>query len=134
MSDMYHVLIVRSSEPVIDRRRVQYDENNQHICTAQNKRSSDALVQARKRVMLQVPGKRFSDETRSSAGREFQTTGLETAKALAPSTVLVLRGTSFRASSNFRRRLLATDETGTESSSRCAGANALRHCTRSSLT
>jgi len=46
------------------------------------------------------------------AGREFQTTALKTAKSLAPSTVLVLRTTSFRASADLRCRLLATDETG----------------------
>ena len=42
----------------------------------------------------------MSDETWSSAGREFQTTALETAKSLVPSIVLVLRTTSFRASAD----------------------------------
>jgi len=54
-------------------------------------------------------------------------TALETAKSLAPSTVLVLRMTSFRASADLRCRLLATVETSTQSSARYASANPLRH-------
>jgi len=68
-----------------------------------------------------------SDETRSSAGREFQMTALKMAKSLAPSTVLVLRTTSFRASADLRCRLLTTDKTSMQSSARYAGANPLRH-------
>jgi len=42
-----------------------------------------------------------NDEVRrSAAGREFQTTAQETAKSLAPGTVLVLRTTSFRVSAD----------------------------------
>jgi len=70
-----------------------------------------------------------NDEVRRSAGREFQTTTQETVKSPAPRTVLVLRTTSFRISADLRCRLLATDETSTQSSVTYiyAGANPFKH-------
>ena len=56
-------------------------------------------------------------------GREFQTTAQKTAKSLAPRTVRVRRTTSYWVSADLRCRLLATDETSTQSSARCGGAN-----------
>jgi len=70
-----------------------------------------------------VPGNvtRITNETQSSAGREFQTTALETARSLAPSTVLGLWTIRFWASADLRCHPLATDETSTQSLARHTG-------------
>jgi len=53
-----------------------------------------------------------SDATRMAAGTEFLATAPET--ATASSTVVVLRGTSVRATADLKCRLLDTDETSTQ--------------------
>jgi len=68
-----------------------------------------------------------SDETRRSIGSEFQMTAQKTAKSLASITVRVRRTTSFRVSADLKCRLLATDQTSTQSSARYSGANPWRH-------
>jgi len=69
------------------------------------------------------------DATRRSADRQFQTTALDTAKSLAPNTVLVLCRTSV-CEAIIRPQVLSvltTNETGMLSSARYAGVNKFRY-------
>jgi len=102
--------------------------NNDCTCTAQNKTLRYGTLDSRQENMyaFQRPANvaTTSDKTWSSAGREFQTTTMGT---MAPSTIRVLRRTSFRVSADIRCPLLVTDKTGTQSLGRYDGANQLKH-------
>jgi len=101
------------------------NNNNEYIYIAQNKQSSDAPSLCRRNKLPNVAAD--SDETRRFIGSESQMTAQETAKSLASITVRVRRTTSFRVSADLKCRLLATDETSTQSSARYGDACLWRH-------